>query len=123
MPQPIHCSIQLQRWLTFAFVCMGMHSQTRAMDLAQVWTQARQQDSTYKATMYGIAATREVLPQAIAQLLPNLSATGASNQVDLKKTENGASTLGAKLAKVAGFALAFVARILSERAFCIFQSS
>lgn len=78
-----------QRGLLVAFVCAFMHAPASALDLVQVWTQARQQDSTYKGAMFGVAAAREALPQAIAQLLPNLSASGASNRVDLNKTENG----------------------------------
>lgn len=89
MPYSFHDATKFQRWLIVAFCCAGLHSQTQAMDLVQAWTQARQQDSTYKATMHGVAATREALPQAIAQLLPNLSASGASNRVDLNKTESG----------------------------------
>lgn len=78
-----------QHCLAVTLLCAGWHAPVGAMDLTQAWTQARQQDSTYKAAMFGVAATREALPQAIAQLLPNLSASGASNQVDLNKTENG----------------------------------
>lgn len=79
----------LQRAWVVILLCVGLNTPVSALDLTQAWTQARQQDTTYKAAMYGVAATREALPQAIAQLLPNISASGASNQVDLNKTENG----------------------------------
>lgn len=89
MPQSRFDWSGLQRAWVVTLLCVGLNTPVSALDLTQAWTQARQQDTTYKAAMFGVVATREALPQAIAQLLPNVSASGASNQVDLNKTENG----------------------------------
>jgi len=55
-----------------------------AVDLLQSYRQALDQDATYQAARAEAAATREVLPQARAQLMPNLSASlvRGKNQTD-----------------------------------------
>jgi len=76
-------------WASIALLYGLVHQPANAIDLMQAWTQARQEDATYKSAMFSILGAREALPQAQAQLLPNLSISGSNNQVTLNKTENG----------------------------------
>ncbi len=55
-------------------MAMGIAQEVRAMDLMQSYEIALQQDPTYQAARADADASREAVPQAFAQLLPNLSA-------------------------------------------------
>jgi len=89
MPYRVRSAFSRHRWMAWAIGCAVMHWPAHALDLTQAWTLARQHDATYKAAMYGVQATREAMPQALAQLLPSMAFSGSSNQVNLNKTENG----------------------------------
>ena len=89
MAHRVRCASQIIRCTALALCGMGLPWQSSAMDLTQTWTQARQQDATYRAAMYGVQATREAMPQAVSQLLPNMSFSGSNNKINLNKTENG----------------------------------
>ena len=58
----------------------------RALDLAQVYRLALEQDSTIRAARAAADAGRERLPQARAQLLPTISANASRSKNDLETT-------------------------------------
>lgn len=77
----------------FLFLAVIAPLQTAwSMDLLQVWVRAKESDATYKGSLLGSEASKEALPQARAQLLPNLSFSGTLNQVNLEKSERGVSS-------------------------------
>lgn len=57
-----------------------------AMNLADCYRAALDQDATYKAALASAEAGRETLPQARAQLLPNISASFSQNRNQLSST-------------------------------------
>lgn len=57
-----------------------------ALDLSQAYQAALEQDATLRAVRAATDAKRERLPQARAQLLPNLSASASRNQNRLERT-------------------------------------
>lgn len=58
-----------------------------AMDLAQAFELARQADPSFQASRQELAALAEVVPQARAALLPNVSASVSRNRVWLDRLE------------------------------------
>lgn len=65
-------------------LALGGATSAHAIDLLQSYQLALQQDAGYQAARADTAATRELEPQAFAQLLPNLSAnlSRGKNQTD-----------------------------------------
>lgn len=66
-----------------------------AVDLMDIYAQAEQNDPTYQAAKSTRLSNREALPQSIANLLPNISATANTtrNSVDvLSSSESGMPT-------------------------------
>lgn len=60
-----------------------------SLNLAQAYRAALEQDAVIGAAQAAAAARRERLPQARAQLLPNVSATASRYRNDLESTEPG----------------------------------
>lgn len=61
------------------FLLAGISCQTNAADLLAVYRQAQDNDSTFDAARYALAAAQEKIPQARAGLLPVLSLNGNDN--------------------------------------------
>lgn len=62
-----------------------------SMDLLQAYQAALQEDATVRAARAAADAARERLPQARAQLLPNLAFSAGRNRNDLSRTQEGLS--------------------------------
>ncbi|MDR2924739.1 MAG: TolC family outer membrane protein [Azoarcus sp.] len=58
---------------------------TRADDLLSLYREAVEADATWRAAQSGAAASRELKPQALAQLLPNVSFSGNQFKNDLER--------------------------------------
>ena len=58
-----------------------------SMDLLQAYQAALQEDATLRAARAAADATRERLPQARAQLLPNIAFSAGRNRNDLSRTQ------------------------------------
>lgn len=69
--------------MAVSLACAGMCASALSMDLMQAWRLALDQDATIKASRAATAARKERIPQAYAQLLPNLSANISRNKNDL----------------------------------------
>lgn len=74
------------RRLPLLLALMGCALSAQAMDLLQVYQMAQTQDPTMMAAQATAAAERERLPQARAQMLPNLSASFSRNDNRLEST-------------------------------------
>ncbi|MGJ3704381.1 TolC family outer membrane protein [Variovorax sp. AFSI2.2] len=75
-----------------AFAAAGLLSgQAWSLDLSQAYAEALEQDSTIRAVRAATDARRERLPQARAQLLPNLSASVSRYRNWLERTSPDAS--------------------------------
>jgi len=59
------------------------------MDLAQAFELARQADPSFQSSRQELAGLNEVVPQARAALLPNVSASASRNRVWLDRQEQG----------------------------------
>ena len=70
----------------FALVLAFPLSQVGAVDLSQAYLSALEQDASIKASRAFADAGRESLPQARAQLLPNVSASFARNRNQLESS-------------------------------------
>ena len=57
------------------------------MDLLQAYQAALQEDATVRAARAASDAARERLPQARAQLLPNIAFSAVRNRNDLSRTQ------------------------------------
>lgn len=66
--------------LTLLLALMGCALSAQAMDLLQIYQLAQTQDPTLLAAQATAVAERERLPQARAQMLPNLSASFSRNE-------------------------------------------
>lgn len=81
MRQPLNQArfggITKQLLMATALVCSSMAA--HAMDLLQVYEAAQQNDATVLAARANATAERERIPQARAQLLPNLNANASRN--------------------------------------------
>ena len=64
-----------------------LSSSVWALNLSQAYEAALAQDATLKATQAATQARQERLPQAQAQLLPNLSLSAARNRNELETTQ------------------------------------
>lgn len=72
--------------LTGALLCMALSTPAWSLDLLQAYEAALQEDSSIRAARASTDARRERLPQAKAQLLPNLSASASRNRNSLTRT-------------------------------------
>jgi protease secretion system outer membrane protein len=75
---------------TFALwlALLGTGSSANAVDLMRSFALARQQEPNFRAAMASAEANREAVPQAVSQLLPSLSFSGARNKVNLDQSVN-----------------------------------
>jgi len=71
---------------TLSALLLGLCSVASAMDLLQAYQAAQKNDATILAARATAAAGRERLPQAISQLLPNLSASVGQTNNQLANT-------------------------------------
>ena len=72
-----------------AWLGMGLALPAWSMDLRQAYEAAYENDATIRAARAGAQASREKLPQARAQLRPNVSLNASRNHNDLtSKTQN-----------------------------------
>ncbi len=69
-----------------ALVCAAFYTPAWSLDLLQAYQAALQEDASIRATRAATDARRERVPQARAQLLPNLSASASRNHNDLERT-------------------------------------
>lgn len=60
------------------------------MDLMQAYKAAQQEDSTVRAARAAADSTRERLPQARAQLLPNVTFSAGRSQIDVTRNQTNA---------------------------------
>ena len=72
-----------------AGICAAFPQAGWSMDLRQAYEAAQANDAQIRASRAGTAATRERLPQAKAQLLPNASLSMGRNYNDLTTTGRG----------------------------------
>jgi len=91
-----HCSVQPQgvpRLLALSAVVAGIFlafpQAGWSMDLRQAYEAAQANDAQIRASRAGAEATRERLPQAKAQLLPNVAVNMSRNYNDLTTTGRG----------------------------------
>lgn len=66
-------------------------SSASALDLYESYQLALKQDATFQAALATAAASREALPQALSQLLPNLSGSGARSKNQTESATPGFS--------------------------------
>lgn len=71
-----------QRFACWLWLSMGLLSPAHALDLMQAYQRALHHDARYQAALAQAAVSREAVPQARAQLLPNLSTTLARSKND-----------------------------------------
>lgn len=72
--------------LLTALVVAPLCTPAWSLDLSQAYQAAMEQDASIRATRAATEAKRERLPQARAQLLPNLSASASRNRNSLEST-------------------------------------
>ncbi len=70
----------------FSVLMVFAHGASWSMDLAQCYQEALEQDAALRAARASAEAGREVVPQARAQLLPNVSASLSGNSNRLSST-------------------------------------
>lgn len=77
-------------WLAGATaLALSLAAPTHALNLAQSYQLALQQDASYQASRAEAAANREAVPMAYAQLLPNLSSNLSRNKNDTNSAVPG----------------------------------
>lgn len=81
---------QAPRAVALAAALLGAAVPALALDLQQAYQSALEQDATVRAARAAADAQRERLPQARAQLMPNVSANIGRNYNDLTRTQNNA---------------------------------
>lgn len=79
---PARVSVWVSAWL-----CAGMLGPAWGLDLMGAYEAAQVQDATIRAARAATDAARERLPQAKAQLLPNVSFSASRNSNDLTRTQ------------------------------------
>jgi len=72
--------------LVVALACSAASAPAWSLDLLQAYQAALQEDASIRATRAATDARRERVPQAFAQLLPNLSASASRNRNSLERT-------------------------------------
>lgn len=88
--QPLGRVVWAFRQITLLLL-LGVGSAT-AMDLIEAYQGALENDPVWSAAQAEAEAGRELLPQAEAQLLPNLSLSGSYSRVQLKRERAGIAT-------------------------------
>jgi outer membrane protein/protease secretion system outer membrane protein len=78
---------RLRRLALAAAVACGSFTPAWALDLAQAWEAALANDPQYQAARGAADATRERVPQARAQLLPQIGASAQLNRNDLRSDQ------------------------------------
>ena len=76
----------VSKWLVAGSALFGLCLPAQAMDLLQVYLAAKTQDATLLAAKATAAAESERLPQARAQMLPNISVSLSSTKNQLEST-------------------------------------
>lgn len=76
MPKFAHCLTGMAGAVALAVAV----SPVQALDLVQSYRLALQNDATYQAALAANQAGHEAVPQALAQLLPNISASGSRSK-------------------------------------------
>jgi len=76
LPKFAHCLTVIAGAVALAMTV----SPAQALDLVQSYRLALQNDALYQASLAANQAGHEALPQALAQLLPNISASGSRSQ-------------------------------------------
>lgn len=84
MSTPKRSSAPLRRLALAAVLACGGLAPAWALDLAQAWQAALANDPQYQAARGAADATRERVPQARSQLLPQIGATAQLNRNDLR---------------------------------------
>ncbi|MEJ5992318.1 TolC family outer membrane protein [Ramlibacter sp. PS3R-8] len=79
----------LQRLAMAAVMACGALAPAWGMDLAQAWQAALENDPQYQAARGAANATRERVPQARSQLLPQIGGTAQLNRNDLRSSIGG----------------------------------
>jgi TolC family type I secretion outer membrane protein len=79
----------LRRLASATALALMLISPAYALNLAQSYQLALQQDAYYQASRAEAAANREAVPMAFAQLLPNLSGSLSRNKSDTNSTVPG----------------------------------
>jgi len=74
--------------LIAALVCAPLCTSAWSLDLSQAYRAAMEQDASLQAARAATAARSERIPQARAQLLPNLSVSASRNRNALESTES-----------------------------------
>jgi TolC family type I secretion outer membrane protein len=77
--------------IAVACAALPLTLQAQTLNLQQVYAAAREQDATLRASRAQADAGREVLPQAAARLLPNVSIYAARSKENLDSTSLGAA--------------------------------
>lgn len=72
--------------LVVALACSAACAPAWSLDLLQAYQAAMEEDASIRATRAATDARRERVPQARAQLLPNLSASASRNRNSLERT-------------------------------------
>lgn len=72
--------------LALALACAAAYTPAWSLDLMQAYQAAMQEDASIRATRAATDARRERIPQARAQLLPNVSASASRNRNSLDRT-------------------------------------
>ena len=72
--------------LVVALACSAACAPAWSLDLLQAYQAAMEEDASIRATRAATDARRERVPQALAQLLPNLSASASRNRNSLQRT-------------------------------------
>lgn len=75
-------------WLLWSSLPLQVH----ALDLKQAYALAVRYEPQYKAAISDVAVTAEAYPQALSQLLPNVSFSASRNNVNLNRVDQGISS-------------------------------
>lgn len=87
--KPVRRIFRPSLMLSVAALALALASPTHALNLAQSYQLALQQDASYQASRAEAAANREAVPMAFAQLLPNLSSNLSRNKNDTNSAVPG----------------------------------
>lgn len=78
-----------RRVLPCLLLGLAVSNVAQAIDLLEAYRLALANEPTYRAARAEADASREVLPQARSQLLPNLQAAGSQSQAETSQTSHG----------------------------------
>lgn len=83
--RPLRALMRAALAAAFGLACLP----APAMNLLQAYEAALAQDATVRAARAGTEAARENIPQARAQLLPNVALSVSRNRIDMTRTQPG----------------------------------